>query len=205
MRPRTSWGLASVAAVGLACSGTSGSPAPAPSPARATPAPAPGEPVEPTHAAVQTALASDVELSEWVSTPADYILRPALAETGLTAYRLWFVIPTDVPHPISVYVARNAAGETLLTTGRPQAVWAVLAADPRPPEGEALAVLVHELLRDQSRAQEVLPGTAVVKSEPMAWSLTFDVRDTAAGTARWTVQLDSIGSAVSTQPISPEN
>jgi hypothetical protein len=161
--------------------------------------------VEPTHAAVQTALASDVELSEWVATPADYILRPARVETGLTAYRLWFVIPTDVPHPISVYVARNAAGETLLTTGRPQAVWAVLAADPSPPEGEALAVLVHELLRDQGRAQDVVPGSAVVKSEPMAWSLTFDVRDAAAGTQRWTVKLDSIGSTVSTQPASGEH
>lgn len=161
--------------------------------------------MEPTHPAVQRALAGDVELSEWVTTPADYILRPARIDTGLTAYSLWFVIPTDVPHPISVYVARNASGETLLTTGRPEAVWAVLAADPSPPEGEALAVLVHELLRDHSRAQSVVPGTAVVKTEPMAWSLSFDVRDQDAGSTRWAVTLDSIGSALSTQPLAEEH
>jgi len=160
--------------------------------------------MEPSHPAIQSALASDVELAEWVETPADYILRPARIDTGLSAYSLWFVIPTDVPVPISVYVARNDQGETLLTTGRPQAVWAVLAADPSPPEGEALAVLVHELLRDQTRAQQVVPGSTTVDAEPMAWSLAFDVQDRDAGRTRWSVRLDSIGSAVATQA-SPEN
>jgi hypothetical protein len=160
--------------------------------------------MEPTHTTVQGALAADVELAEWVETPADYILRPARVDTGLTTYRLWFVIPTDVPHPISVYIAHNDAGETLLTTGRPQAVWAVLAADPAPPEGEALAVLVHELLRDQSHSQEVVSGTAKVTTDTLAWSLTFDVRDRAAGRQQWAVRLDSIGSSLTTHP-SPAN
>ncbi len=160
--------------------------------------------MEPSHPVVQAALAGDAELASWVATPADYILRPALADTGLTAHSLWFVIPTGVPHPISVYVARNADGEAILTTGRPQAVWAVLAAEPTLPAGEALAALVHELLRDQSRGQELVAGSAAVESDTLAWTLRFDVHDQERGRETWTVVLDAVGSRLTRSP-SAEN
>lgn len=156
--------------------------------------------MEPSHSVVQAALAGDPELSSWVATPGDYILRPAVAKTGLSAHSLWFVIPTGASVPISVYVARNSDGEAILTTGRPQAVWAVLAAEPALPEGPALGLLVHELLRDQTRAQEVDPASVVVESGSLAWTLRFDVIDQQTGRETWTLSLDAVGSTLSRSP-----
>ena len=180
-----------VAAAALWLSEGAGCAAGAPSP------PTPEGPVEPTHSAVAAAVADDAELARWAATPADYILRPGRADLGLRQHTLWFLIPTDVPHPISVTLASDAAGRALRTTGQPEAAWRVLAVEGAPVEGDAAGALVHELLRDHGRHQAYVPGSTAVQVEGIGWQVGLSVDDRVAGRQRWTAVLDGPHSALS--------
>ncbi|HCH63480.1 MAG TPA: hypothetical protein DFR83_11790 [Deltaproteobacteria bacterium] len=151
--------------------------------------------MKPQHAAIQAAMADDAELAAWVASSGDYILRPALQDAGLQAHSVWFVIPSAIPHPMSVYVACDASGAVRLTSGNPRAVWRIIANEPTPPSGSALGVLVHELLRDHGRHQAVVPETVAVESTASTWTLRFQIDDRQRGREAWSVVLDDERSA----------
>jgi hypothetical protein len=154
--------------------------------------------MEPTHAAVAAAVADDAELARWTATPADYILRPGRADLGLRQHTLWFLIPTDVPHPISVTLAADASGKALRTTGQPEAAWRVLSVEGAPLQGDAAGARVHELLRDHGRHQAYVPGSTVVQPEGIGWRVELSVDDRADGRQRWTALLDGPHSTLTT-------
>lgn len=154
----------------------------------------PEVPMEPSHESVhQAAAAVDAELSAWTQSPEGYVLRPA-KRPELTHHRVWFLIP-DLPHPMSVYIAQGD-GAPFVTTGRPDAVYAVVAAEPELAASPSLPLVVHDLLRDQGRRQKFVEGSGAVAAEGGGWTLTFLVDDERTGRQRWTVRLQRDGSTL---------
>ncbi len=158
---------------------------------------APEAPMEPTHASVQAAAAAiDAELAAWTATPESYILRPA-KRPELTQHQLYFLIPVDASHPISVFLAVKGNEAPFVTTGRPEAAWRVVEAEPTLATSPALPVVVHDLLRDQTRHQQVVEGSGAVSADDTGWTVTFVVDDQASGRERWTVRLAGPASTLS--------
>jgi hypothetical protein len=152
---------------------------------------APLETSMPAHEDIVAAVANDPELRNWVATPQDYIVKQATVP-GVENHTLWRIIPGDVPHPMSVFVAVPRSGPPILTSGSAPGVAAVIAAEPRLTALDAQVNAIFELLRDQSRRQTLAPAGTAGATPPQHRGNTysFDVWDAGAkALERWEVTL----------------
>lgn len=158
--------------------------------------------MQPTHDEILAAVATcgDPEYAAWVSVPGTYVLRPAEVP-DLPHHPVWFVIPGEVPHPMSFYVARGPGAEAaVVTSGNPEAVDALVRAEPGLVTSPRLPALVFDLLRDQSRHLQLVEGSARVTPQGTGLTLTFQVLDKVRGIPQaWTVLLDGDRSGLQVQ------
>jgi len=146
---------------------------------------------EPSPDAVRDAVTAtgDPELAALTAEPGSYVLRPAPRQGERT--RLFHVMPVATAHPMAFMIAVDGdSGRATVTTGRPDAVREVVAADPalRTPDA------VWELIRDEQHgglvAAELAGGAAGGEGR-----YEFRVRDRDTdGVVRWRLQLSGHGS-----------
>jgi hypothetical protein len=142
----------------------------------------------PTHEQIAEAVAEtgSPELAAWTRTPESYVLRRSTL-VNLENHSIWFVIPADAPHPVSVTVCASE-DEAIVTTQRPIGVARVIAGEPALHGSPELAAAVVELIRDHRRAWK-LAGPAAVRENDGATELELPVADDRGTREVWHVTL----------------
>lgn len=173
-----------------------GSSPPAVPDSAAAPTPPPAatqESTMPTHAIVQAAAiaSGDPEYAMWVEDPTQYVTRPSDKAPALTAHALHFVMPMDMPHPMSFYVAVRD-GKGVVTSTTPSGVAQVVAAEPAL-TAETVPATVFELLRDHGKRQEFVSGTATRAGD--GWAVSLELTNNGVP-AHWDVTLNGAASDV---------
>jgi len=83
----------------------------------------------PTHEHVRAAVTkrADPEWDEWTKKPSQYVLREK--KIGLKHHKIYFVIPTHLPYPMSFYLVLSNTGSSCIPTEAPGNVLQILAAE----------------------------------------------------------------------------
>ncbi|MGH2947768.1 MAG: hypothetical protein ACRDPC_16205 [Solirubrobacteraceae bacterium] len=131
---------------------------------------------EPSHQSVREAVTAtgDAELDSLIDSAESYVLRPARLQGDVFA--LFHVVLLEVSHPMGVLLAVDrGTGRALVTSGEPDAVREVVAADPGLAEPHA----VWELVRSPPMDGELLDAVSI---RPGRYE--FRVRDRETGAVR---------------------